>query len=129
MGFGDIAPVTWQGKLVVSGSILAGITIIPAQAASLVEALLQRSQEKEQNRRDMEDRQRQMLQPASRRDSMLTVLELGSRNTGTSSEDATLEGSKKCPTCKVGLHWSHANYCYNCAGPLQVDQKLVLPES
>lgn len=40
VGFGDITPVTTAGKLVVSGSILAGVAIIPAQAASLVEAFL-----------------------------------------------------------------------------------------
>lgn len=40
VGFGDIAPVTFQGRLVVMGSILAGISIIPAQAANFVQALL-----------------------------------------------------------------------------------------
>jgi voltage-gated potassium channel len=42
VGFGDITPITPEGKLVVSGSILAGVAIIPAQAASLVEALYER---------------------------------------------------------------------------------------
>lgn len=40
VGFGDITPVTPAGRLIVCGSILAGIAIIPAQAAKLVEALL-----------------------------------------------------------------------------------------
>jgi len=40
VGFGDITPITPEGKLVVCGSILAGVAIIPAQTASLVEALL-----------------------------------------------------------------------------------------
>ena len=38
--FGDIYPITAQGRLVVCGSILAGVAIIPAQAASLVEAIV-----------------------------------------------------------------------------------------
>jgi voltage-gated potassium channel len=42
VGFGDITPITPEGKLIVSGSILAGVAIIPAQAASLVEALYER---------------------------------------------------------------------------------------
>ena len=40
VGFGDIAPVTFQGRLVVGGTILAGAAIIPAQAATLAEAYL-----------------------------------------------------------------------------------------
>ncbi|KAL3773496.1 hypothetical protein ACHAWO_012757 [Cyclotella atomus] len=40
VGFGDITPVTPQGRSVVILSILAGVAIIPAQAASLAEAYL-----------------------------------------------------------------------------------------
>merc|ERR1712228_278004 len=36
----DITPVTSQGRLVVCGSILVGVGILPAQLASLAEALL-----------------------------------------------------------------------------------------
>ena len=42
VGFGDITPVTFEGRLVVSVSILAGIAIIPVQLSSLAEALLNR---------------------------------------------------------------------------------------
>ena len=35
VGFGDITPVTFQGRIVVMASILAGVIIVPAQAASL----------------------------------------------------------------------------------------------
>lgn len=40
VGYGDISPVTSQGRLVVSLTILAGVAIIPAQTASLAEAYL-----------------------------------------------------------------------------------------
>ena len=40
VGFGDITPVTVQGKLVVCFSILVGIAIIPLQLTSLAEALI-----------------------------------------------------------------------------------------
>jgi len=46
VGFGDITPVTFQGRLVVGGSILAGVAIIPAQAASLAEAYLDYQKER-----------------------------------------------------------------------------------
>lgn len=35
VGFGDITPITFQGRLVVMASILAGVIVVPAQAASL----------------------------------------------------------------------------------------------
>ena len=41
VGFGDVSPVTWQGRLVVSGSILAGVAVIPAQAAKLVDIFIE----------------------------------------------------------------------------------------
>lgn len=50
VGFGDITPVTFQGRLVVMGSIIVGVAVIPAQAASLVEALLIFQKEKEVKR-------------------------------------------------------------------------------
>mmetsp|Transcript_7066 Transcript_7066/g.10345 ORF Transcript_7066/g.10345 Transcript_7066/m.10345 type:complete len:450 (+) Transcript_7066:29-1378(+) len=49
VGFGDIVPITSQGRFVVSTSILLGITIIPAQAASLVEALLDLQKDRSKN--------------------------------------------------------------------------------
>mmetsp|Transcript_10506 Transcript_10506/g.11595 ORF Transcript_10506/g.11595 Transcript_10506/m.11595 type:complete len:512 (-) Transcript_10506:72-1607(-) len=45
VGFGDISPVTTAGRWVVGGSILVGSVVVPAQAASLVEALLDRQGE------------------------------------------------------------------------------------
>ena len=41
VGYGDISPVTAQGRLVVCGSILAGVAIIPAQAAKLVDVFIE----------------------------------------------------------------------------------------
>jgi voltage-gated potassium channel len=45
VGFGDIAPVTSAGRWIISGSILIGSVIVPAQAAALVEALLNRERD------------------------------------------------------------------------------------
>ena len=46
VGFGDVHPMTTAGRWVVSGAILVGSVVIPAQAAALVEALLDREGEK-----------------------------------------------------------------------------------
>ncbi|KAL9187659.1 hypothetical protein ACHAXT_006037 [Thalassiosira profunda] len=47
VGFGDITPVTFEGRMVVGASILAGVAIIPAQAASLAESFLDFQKERE----------------------------------------------------------------------------------
>lgn len=52
VGFGDISPVTTAGRWIVSGSILVGSVVIPAQAAALVEALLDREGEKQDMKAD-----------------------------------------------------------------------------
>ena len=47
VGFGDVRPITTAGRWVVSGAILVGSVVIPAQAAALVEALLDREGEQQ----------------------------------------------------------------------------------
>eukprot|EP00532_Pseudo-nitzschia_australis_P011748 CAMPEP_0168212712 /NCGR_PEP_ID=MMETSP0140_2-20121125/4412_1 /TAXON_ID=44445 /ORGANISM="Pseudo-nitzschia australis, Strain 10249 10 AB" /LENGTH=488 /DNA_ID=CAMNT_0008139523 /DNA_START=86 /DNA_END=1553 /DNA_ORIENTATION=+ len=42
VGFGDVSPVTTQGRIIVCGSILFGVAVVPAQAGALLEALLDR---------------------------------------------------------------------------------------
>ena len=117
VGFGDITPITWGGKLVVSCSILAGITVIPAQAGTLVEALLQKGEEEQKQQRQ----ERQLLESA-------TKPATAAFRMTQSNQSVTLEPTQKCPTCGAGLHWAHATYCYNCASPLQPEATLVLPD-
>lgn len=48
VGFGDITPITAQGRLVVAASILAGAAVFPIQLSKLAEAFMtskQRTQE------------------------------------------------------------------------------------
>ena len=47
VGFGDLYPVTAAGRWIIGGSIMVGSVVIPAQAAALVEALINREKEKE----------------------------------------------------------------------------------
>lgn len=93
VGFGDIVPMTWQGKLVVSASILAGVAIIPAQAGALVEALLARNSEP-----SFPTNQKAASPPS----------------TNNMGGDLVLETTQTCPNCQAGLHWGKANFCYNC---------------
>lgn len=98
VGFGDITPVTWQGKLVVGGSILAGVTIIPAQAALLVEALLGAQNEKEQTSRHKPH--------------------LGKTSANDLLPSAAIDANTPCPSCGARFHWNSANYCWSCGGKL-----------
>jgi len=93
VGFGDIVPITTEGKLVVSGSILFGVTIIPAQAAALADALLNR--QKEGNEKLMLDRREN--------DDTPTHIEL----------------HRTCMSCGISPHRSDAMFCWGCGTPLQ----------
>lgn len=64
VGFGDITPVTFQGRLVVMASILAGVIIIPAQAASLAEAYLDFQREREGKRLNVNKQNKVGFKPA-----------------------------------------------------------------
>jgi voltage-gated potassium channel len=96
VGFGDITPVTAEGKLVVCGSILAGAAVIPLQAAALADALLT----KEKNTSSNEENA------------------FNSRRSASNARRLTLEQAMICPNCNTGLHWSNANYCYSCGDKL-----------
>lgn len=96
VGFGDITPVTFQGKLVVCGSILAGVAVIPAQAAALAEALLN-SQQKEQQ------------QPS--RSGTLDV-------NGNVPPSSVVDAITPCPSCGATFHWNSANFCWSCGTKL-----------
>jgi voltage-gated potassium channel len=89
VGFGDIAPVSWQGRLVVSGSILAGVAVIPAQAAVLVEALLARQEERQLERDNallLRQEERQL-----ERDANVVASTSASATTTTSTDDPVRE--------------------------------------
>jgi voltage-gated potassium channel len=95
VGFGDISPITWQGKLVVGSSILVGVAVVPAQAAALVEALLEREDAKRRSR----------SRP--------------SRKAKVSSEKVrAMDMDMACPQCGATFHWTSAQFCYSCGGEL-----------
>ena len=101
VGFGDITPVTWEGKLVVSASILAGVAIIPTQAAALVEAFLERDQMKLQT--ENESSSSSSFIPPSLLPSDENEIQGSSRMIKT-----------KCTNCGASYHWEEAQFCYSC---------------
>ena len=96
-------PVTTAGKLVVCGSIIAGVAVVPAQAAALVEALLQRQDLKKS--------------AASQRPGRSSIRGDASLN-GTSGSKFELDTGTVCSNCGATMHWASADYCYKCGDRL-----------
>lgn len=96
-GFGDIVPITPEGKFVVCGSIVVGAAVIPAQAGALVEALLARQELKK--KRGESSRSRSS----------------GSEKAETIEDGKfVLETAFECPNCGSTMHWSAAQFCWSC---------------
>jgi hypothetical protein len=107
VGFGDITPITWQGKFIVCGSIIAGVAIVPPQAAALVEALLERSREEKQTK----------LSSAAAAASTNKTTNQNANLSSTQNDGPTsmvLEMKVQCSNCGASMHWSEANYCWSC---------------
>jgi hypothetical protein len=106
----DITPVTTGGKLVVCGSILAGVAIIPGQAAALFEALLE------------SDKQRAELE----RESPLSLAATNSLDSEPQQQQSEqqrgrmLDPVTPCVHCGTTLHWVDATYCWSCGKKLEI---------
>jgi voltage-gated potassium channel len=111
VGFGDVSPVTWQGKLIVCGSIVVGVAVVPAQAAALVEALLDR--EKARNGKAI-PRKTFWTNESTATSNRETTRE----NVDSKNEKLALDTNTACPHCGTSFHWSCAQYCYTCGGKL-----------
>ena len=94
--------MTTAGKLVVCGSIIAGVAVVPAQAAALVEALLQRQ--------DLKKSAASQRRPGrSRGDASVN---------GASGSKFELDTGTVCSNCGATMHWASADYCYKCGDRL-----------
>jgi len=89
VGFGDITPVTFQGRIVVMASILAGVIVVPAQAASLAEAYLEFQRERD-----------------------------GMRMRDNNNKTKKVEFREGCPQCGAGFQRVDASYCWSCGKQL-----------
>jgi hypothetical protein len=103
--------VTWQGKLIVSASIVLGVAIVPAQAAALVEALLDRERARNGNKTTTTQKSTSVLmRPKNKMAAM--------NNGGDKEQMLALDTTTSCPNCGATFHWSSAQFCYNCGQEL-----------
>lgn len=108
VGFGDVIPVTSQGKLIVCGSIVFGVAVVPGQAAALLEALLDR--EDIQNGRAVNGRS----EIRNDRRGGIVGSKKSSRTSGLDESTLALDTTTNCSRCGASFHWSSARYCYKC---------------
>ncbi|KAL3941994.1 MAG: hypothetical protein SGBAC_003738 [Bacillariaceae sp.] len=130
VGFGDIVPVTFNGRLVVCGSILAGVAVIPAQAAKLVDAVIASQEEKEAGMGTRNTNLSSLLPGGTRRSIATNNATDGLGPSGTDLEvppkDVTMERNggntadsyKVCGSCRATGHRTDATFCFNCGSKI-----------
>ena len=113
VGFGDVNPVTWQGRLTVCGSIIFGVTVIPAQTAALFEALLDRENSRKGRRNSSSAKTK------TSRQSSKVLTKSGLSTAETDESVLVLDTETTCPFCDASFHWSCARYCYKCGETIE----------
>ncbi|CAE7457261.1 Shal, partial [Symbiodinium pilosum] len=91
VGFGDITPITVQGRLVVAASILAGVAVIPYQLSRLAEVFMASTSF---DRRGL---------------------------TFSSIQDVQDSSDRQCPNCKASPHRKDAAFCWRCGEVMPVE--------
>ena len=113
VGFGDISPVTSQGRLVVCATILAGVAIVPAQAASLAEAYLDFQRERGAEKMKL---QRRVVGTA-----LAASSAAASSSAASDAEDSATVGGgagRRCGRCGKAHHRNEASFCWSCGAEL-----------
>jgi len=103
VGYGDITPITVEGRLVVGGSILAGIAIIPGQLASLANAIF--------NREDLDVKRTVTQEPAP--------APAAAQPVAASDATRTAAAATACTACMAVDHPADAKFCYQCGVPMR----------
>ena len=144
VGFGDITPVTAQGKLVVCTSIIAGVAVIPAQAAKLFEAFAAFQREQSQELPLSPKVARQIMLRDKKRSVASVKYNLmdgkGPGGTpidepikewsevGQRSDNTPIDASLTCQTCQATYHWSDAVFCWSCGSHLVPPDQAKMEE-
>lgn len=117
VGFGDISPVTVSGRFVVGASILAGVAIIPAQAANLAEAYLdfmkERAAASSSSSPGMSRAKRSTSTAANATGRIKDV------TTASSTTEIMRKEANYCSACGAGSHRDDARFCWSCGKTLE----------
>ena len=127
VGFGDIAPITPGGRLVVCCSILAGVAVIPAQAASLLDAILESQNETAATQALRETEAGTMAPPVPRPIGDLPAAATqvaivgavdGEDSVPVQEEALAATVGKHCPDCEQTEHRGDACFCWSCGSKI-----------
>jgi voltage-gated potassium channel len=128
VGFGDITPVTPQGRLVVCASIIAGIAVIPAQATRLVDAViaLQREQDPLKPTGNLSKRRRVSRSTALGRRNLadgkgpdgIPIDEAPIEWTEQGADNPSMDIYRVCNVCEASFHYKDAGFCWSCGNQL-----------
>jgi len=105
VGFGDITPVTLGGRLVVSGAIILGLAIVPAQLAELGQTLLAA-------------------------DAVADADAYAPPRVGAPALKRGVDALLKCDACGEPRHLRASSFCHTCGAKLsvlQVETRVVRP--
>jgi len=133
------SPITAQGRFVVCASILAGVAIIPAQAAKLVDVLVESGKQLEQTgkqKQSVEKQRRKQRQQKQHLSTKNNAAADGKGPSGASIDASTTESARDdaggsttstmdlednqrcCIQCGVMSHRIDASFCWSCGSEL-----------
>lgn len=124
VGFGDITPITSEGRAVVCVSILVGVALIPVQLSSLAEAFIDRFQSStKEGAASKPSGFEPMAEALARQEAKMDAIvqRLGAADlTGDANRGLTrpFAVDVRCKGCHTCAHLLGANFCYLCGEPL-----------
>jgi len=128
VGFGDISPITSEGRFVVCLSILAGVAVIPAQAANFVEALLEYQEDRKKGGPRViiraEKSNKKNVSSGALKEAA-SVIEVSKKTTVEVKVDE-VKGKdvyvgwlgRCCLECQCTDHRENAKYCWSCGSEI-----------
>ena len=124
VGYGDITPVTPAGRLAVCVSIVIGVATIPAQAAMLVEALLELQRDstgvsdKTRSATQFQQQQQKQKQKQLSEIERSGIEVMDKKDTDDWEMGPGVESTRICSRCEEPSHRIDANFCWSCGNQL-----------
>ena len=120
VGFGDIVPISVEGRLVVSLSILAGVLLIPYEATLAIEALLQQDKSSTETKTKETSPSGAVSSISSFKSSKTNKSRMEENPSILAREETSLTISvgDECAICGAIIHTTQARYCWSCRAKL-----------
>ena len=121
VGYGDVYPVTFEGRVIATVVMIVGIAIlgilISTLGAQLIESRIKSQSKKEENNIKEIIKNKIDRIEGLQKEEIVTLLNLISDVHGNLSQSTRKEKSIECPKCK-NINPDNAAYCYRCGNSL-----------